>query len=145
MPFYETIFETGEHSVAEYADDDEALSAARAHHERATKGEPGRGESTPRNDLGEDGQRQVMDYPAERVVKLLKYDEHPATYMEDATLSTDVLNSELKAIIKNIAHDGVVNLFELESALRMLTDASVPDAGRHESMYKMKEVGELTL
>jgi hypothetical protein len=51
MPFYEVIFETGNHSLAQYENDEEAQSALKAHHERATQGRLGTPQSQPRNDL----------------------------------------------------------------------------------------------
>jgi len=143
LPFYETIFETGSKSVAFYDDDEEALSAAKAHHERAVKGEPGRGQSTERNDLGADAQMHVTDYPAERIVKLLKYDKHPADMMEDMTMSSDVARKEIDNLLKDKA--GVVNVMELAAQVRELANPVVDNAGRHESMFKMKETDELTL
>lgn len=139
MPFYEFIFETGSKSVAEFDDDETAKAAAVAHHERAIKGEPGRGASAARNDLGNEPQRHVADYPAERVVELLKYDVHPADLMADQTMSADVAKSELNDALKATTHDGVVNLMELAAAVREMANPLVTDPGRHDSMYKMKE------
>lgn len=143
MPFYETIFETGSKSVAFYDDDEEALAAAQAHHERAKKGEPGRGKSTPRNDLDSDSQQHVTDYPAERIVKLLKYDKHPVDLTEDQTMSSDVARKEVDAMLKDKA--GVVNIMELAAQVRDLASPLVDTPGVHESMYKMKEAEVLTL
>lgn len=143
MPFYETIFETGQNSIAFYEDDNEALRAAKAHHERAKKGEPGRGKSTPRNDLGDDVQQHVADYPAERIVELLKYDVHPADLMADQTLSSDVARKEVDAILKD--KTGVVNLMELAAEIRELANPIIDKESRQESMYKMKEVDTLKL
>lgn len=142
MPFYEMIFETGSKSVIEAESDEAALSAAKAHHERAIKGEPGRGSSTERADLAPDDQRFVADYPAERVVKLIKYDQHPASLFEDQTMSADVAKSELNAILKKMG--SVVNLMELAAEVRELANPLVNDAGKQDSMYKM-EGKELTL
>lgn len=70
MPFYEVIYETGAYSVAEYADEKEALGALKSHHTRATNGEVG----------GPPG------HPAERIVKVFVYDQHPYdSLIADAT------------------------------------------------------------
>lgn len=39
MPLYEVIYENGDHSIADYPDDEAALAACQLHHERATRGE----------------------------------------------------------------------------------------------------------
>lgn len=145
MPYYETIFETGSKSIAFYENDEEAMTAAKAHHERAKTGEPGRGASTPRTDLGADPQQHVADYPAERVVKLLKYDEHPADLMADQTMSADVAKSEINDALKKSTENGVVNLMQLAAEIRELANPVVADPGRHDSMYKAKEVDTLTI
>jgi hypothetical protein len=146
LPFYEIIYETGNKSVAEYADDEEAISATQAHHERAIKGLPGRGKSTPRADLG-DGAPQVMDYPAERISKVLRYEKHPASLNEDMTMSADVARSEFENMIGD---SKVVNLMELSGKLRDLANpltvaAQNGEHDRHASQFKMKEDGEVEL
>lgn len=142
MPFYEIIYETGSKSVAEYESDDEAFRAIKEHHERAKKGEPGRGMSTPRHDL-EPGAAQVMDYPAERVSKVLVYDVHPASLNEDQTMSADVAKKELEGVIKGATKNSVVNLMEVSGAIRDLSYPLVADVGTQDSMYKMEAAREL--
>jgi hypothetical protein len=142
MPFYEIIYETGNKSVAFAESDEEMLQGAQNHHERALKGEPGRGASTPRHDLG-DGAPQVQDYPAERIVKILRYDKHPGDLNEDMTMSADVLKKELEGELKG---KDVVNLHEVAAAIRELANPHDADgAGKQESQYKMKEDKELEL
>lgn len=142
MPFYEIVYETGSKSVIQADDDKQAMSGIKAHHQRAIAGEPGRGQSTTRSDL-EGNAPQVLDYPAERVVKVFKYDTHPADLTADQTMSKDVVKSELDALLKS--KSDVVNLMELAADIRDLANPIIADAGRHESMYKMEASSELPL
>lgn len=143
MPFYEVITEPGNRSVMFAESDEEALSGLENHHERAIKGEPGRGKSTPRTDL-EPGAPQVMDYPAERVKRVLVYDRHPADYNEDMTMSSEVLKKELDGLLKG---EKVVNVMEFAAKIRDLTNPifNEDEIGRHDSQYRMKESKELKL
>ncbi len=52
MPWYEIVYETGNHSVAFYGSDDEANVALNAHQERARSGETATPQSTERTDIG---------------------------------------------------------------------------------------------
>jgi hypothetical protein len=140
MPFYEIIYETGSKSVIQADDDEQALSGVYAHHKRAIAGEPGRGKSEPRSDLG-DQAPQVLDYPAEQVVKVIKYDVHPADLNADGTMSRDVLKTELDTLLKD--SPAVVDVQEFAARLRELL-SPVVESERHESMYKMDGT-ELTL
>lgn len=132
MPFYEVVFETGSNSVAEYADDTEALSANQIQHDRARNGMPG----------GPTG------HPAERVVSILKYDKHPADFGADQAFSADVASKTVSELIKEYTDDnGVVSKTELAAAILRTSDATVNvnDKMPGESLYKMKEKGSLTL
>lgn len=140
--WYEIIYETGWKSLAYYDDDEEALSAVTAHHERAKKGEPGRGKSTERNDLADDPQQHIADYPAERIVKVLKYDRHPADLHQDQTMTTEVFTEELANIL---AGKNVVNLMEVAAEIREMVNPVILEPERHGSMYKMQSVEELAL
>lgn len=141
--YYEVIYESGAHSVAEYADDDEALSAINAHVERAKAGEPATASSTTRTDV-EPG--PTTTWPAERVVKVLVYDRHPDDYSSDANnVTADVANKTVADIAKGLADkNGVVSMQELAVAVAQSTNPRV-DSKPHETNYKMKEVRELEL
>lgn len=143
MPFYEVVTEPGNRSVMSAESDEEALGALKNQHERALKGESGRGKSTPRHDLEPDAP-QVMDYPAERVKRVFVYEKHPADYNEDMTMSSEVLRKELDSLLKG---EKVVNVMEFAAKIRDLVNPihNEEDIGRHDSQYRMKEDKELKL
>lgn len=146
MPFYEVIFETGNHSIAQYESDEEAQDALKAHHERATQGKLGTPQSTPRNDLTDAdltlaGQTQ---WPAERIVRVLKYDNHPADWGVGQSFATGDLSSHTQALINALDKDGTVSIPALAAQIRDMTNPQA--AGRenpHDSSYKMDASGEL--
>src|SRR6476619_1281754 len=106
MPFYEIVYETGNVSVAEYADDAEALEGAGAHDKKAREG----------------GQAGPQGGPAERVAKIYKYAEHPDNYNTEQTASADVLQKEVSELIKALADkNGVVSIDQLTLEVRGLT------------------------
>lgn len=123
MPFYEVIYETGADSIAFYESDAEALEAVQLHHERAVNGQPG----------GPAG------FPAERVVKLLRYDAHPADLPLE--VSDDVAKKVVADAIKE--QGGTVNLNELSSAVLPRARKTSPEP--HESKYVMAEAEEVSL
>ena len=130
MPFYETIFENGRCSVVECASDEEALEGAKAHHERAKAGLPG----------GPTGE------PAERIVKLLKYDEHPNNFNLADTLPADQLEAEVKSLINELKDkNGIVAVGVLASEVRGLSHPMHRVSGAHDSKFKMPEVAELVI
>lgn len=132
MPFYEVVFETGSNSVAEYADDAEALAANEVQHDRAKSGLPG----------GPTG------HSAERVVAILKYDKHPAEFGADQAWSADVATKTTAELIKGLADEnGVVSKTELAAAILNTSEAIVrlEDRKQGESLYKMKEKASLDL
>lgn len=124
MPFYEVIYETGSHSIVSAESDEEALSGIKEHHKRAVEGRVG----------GPAGN------PAERVVRILKYDRHPADFGEEQTVSKEVLEKELKELLKQ--SDDVVHVPEVAAALRDISNPLV-ESGPHDSNYKMQEAEEL--
>lgn len=130
MPFYEIIYETGAHGVAYYESDEELSAALKAHNDRAMTGERG----------GPSGN------PAERIAKVLEYDEHPANLNQDQTLSADVAKKELDAALKAATNaDGVVSIPELAAAIRDISRPIV-DANAvspHDSIFKAKEKKEV--
>lgn len=72
MPFYEIIYENGDHSVACYDNEEEMLSAVKEHHDRAKNGLRGNPEGT----LTETG-TPVGAVAAIRVARVLEYEDHP--------------------------------------------------------------------
>jgi len=131
--FYETVFETGRNSVASYDSDEEALNAAREHHRRAVHGE--------RCLLSE-----PTAPPAERIVKILKYKTHPNDLNVDQTMSEEVLKKELSELVSRLKDEnGVVALDQLSVEVRGLAHPIAVEAGPQDSIFKMKETGELSL
>lgn len=143
MPFYEVVYETGNRSVMSADSDEEAIQALQNHHERALKGEPGRGTSTARMDLGEDAP-QVFDYPAERIARVFVYEKHPVEYNEEMTMSADVLKKEVSEALKGKT---VINVMGVAAQVRDLANPVYfeEEIGRHDSQFKMKEDKELDL
>ena len=129
--FVEIIYETGTKSVAQYKDEDEMMSALKAHHDRAKKGE--RGLSSEPN-----------SHPAERIAKVLVYNKHPSELNPEQTMSADVMSKELTNIVKNVTDAGAVALPDVVAAVRELSNPVVEDAGPQESMFKMKEEKVIT-
>jgi len=122
VPHYEIVYEDGSFGVANYADDDEALAATQAHHERATK-----------------GQSSILSEPnapkATRIVKVIRYDEPPGDLHESQTLSEDEVNSRLKDLVAGASADGVTDLRALAAGIRDLSNPFV--AGEpHDSNYE---------
>jgi hypothetical protein len=131
MPFYEVVFETGRSSVGFAENDEEALEGAKNHDERARTGQQG----------GPQGG------PAERIVKLFKYDKHPDDYNSDQTASADVVGSEITGILDRLKDsNGVVNIQQVAAEVQGLSHPMVREReNMHDSVYKMESVGELTL
>lgn len=127
MPFYEVIFETGVHSVANYEDDNEALRALEAHNTRAMKGEVG----------GPTG------HAAERVKRVLKYDKHPAEVGENQNVEVNALKEQVGAVIDNAALGDEVSVPEVAAGIRNITSPLIMDNAPFESDYIMAESGEL--
>ncbi len=144
MPFYETIFETGDHSIAFYEDDEEASRAMGAHHDRAINGESGKAHSTPRNDLP--STVPDPDFPATRVTRALVYENHPADYGVGNEVEAKEAGAKLQAAVKELTNDSTINVHELANAVRELSSPLVVQRGnRHDSSYKMAEGRELEL
>jgi hypothetical protein len=145
--FYEIIYETGDKSVAEYANDEEAMSAINAHVLKAKSGESATPMSTDRYDLGPDAPVGNSQWPASRVVKVLVYKKHPYDYIHSASaVSAEVAKKVCSECINDIVdEDGVVSIPDLVAALTDTTRPLVDGAGAHESAYKMKEDRELAV
>jgi truncated hemoglobin YjbI len=120
MPFYELITEPGNNSIMECENDEEALQAAQNHHLRALNGVEG----------GPTG------HPSERVVKLLRYERHPADMVIN---QADQVEAELADAVKTLKADGEINVEELAAAVRSIANPLVADKERQGSMYKMAE------
>lgn len=121
MPYYEIIFENGEYSIANYENDEEALTAIHTHHDRAAVGEKA-------------GSWEGAN-PAQRVKAILVYDEHPG--VDNPNLSVD----QIKDVLDKF-DEGSINIHELSAALRDEISPLV-ESEPHESNYKMKELREL--
>lgn len=125
MPFYEIITEPGNSMVANYENDEEAISAVKAHHTKAVTGEVG----------GPTG------HPAERIVKVLKYERHPGDYGSEGLIPVD----QLSAIASQHTKDGLVNVEAFAMGMRNQVSPLVNDnnAGRHDSRFVMPETESL--
>lgn len=137
MPFYEVIYETGNHSIASYEDDEEANQALTAHNDRAKSGQPGTPESTARPDVPD---QSTQTWPAERIARVLVYNDHPATYNESQAVDPNVLQQAAEA---NTNPDGTVNAMQAAASIREATSPFVPQEGPHDSSYAMQADHEL--
>lgn len=129
--FYEIIYETGNYSVACYENDDEALQAISEHHRRAVSGEPAQATNSQ---MG----------PAERIVKVLKYDEHPANFLESQAVPVGDVTSAVEEAISKFKVGDLVSVPEIAGAVREMTSPLIEDSAPHESNYKMDSVDELS-
>ena len=123
MSFYEVIFETGEYSVLEADSDDKALEFAKEQQRRAVAGESG----------GPGG------WPATRVARVLKYDEHPGEYIASGMVSA----KDAKAAVDSVAVGDQVSVWEAAAAIRDLSNPLHAESEAHDSNYKAPEVAEL--
>lgn len=123
MPFYEVIFEVGEHSVMFDDDDEKVRAAVEIQHQRAKSGLPN----------GPAGDR------ADRIVRVLKYDTHPGDV--STTLPEKDAKAHLAAALEAATSaDGKVDLTVLASKVEL---RAIIDTPAHDSNYALKEVGEL--
>lgn len=130
MPFYEICYETGRMSVAEYASDEEAQSALKAHNDRAVNGELG----------GPIGQ------PAERIAAVYVYKQHPNDFNDVQTMSAEVLEKEVGGLIKSLADEnGVVAVDQLAVEVRAISHPMQEAKKPFGSVYRMKEQKSLDL
>lgn len=127
MPYYEIITESGTNMVGCYDSDDEMMSAVKAHHERAKKGQVG----------GPSG------HAAERIVRVEKYDNHPGEVT--AGMSADVAKKELATLVDEYSEGGVVDVEALALAARRLNSPLVAErTDRQSSMYVADAVETFT-
>ena len=130
MPWYEVVYETGNMSVGNYADDEEAKAAIGEQDKRAREG----------------GQAGPQGGPAERVVKIYKYSKPPNDYNPDQTATADVLKSEVGALVDGLADaNGVVNIAELSMQIQALSHPMQAKENPFDSQFKMEHESELTL
>jgi len=123
VSFYEVIFETGEYSVLEADSDEQALKFVKEQHRRAVDGESG----------GPGG------WPASRVSKVCKYDEHPGEYIASGMVGL----KEAQAAVESVAMGDQVSVWEAAAAIRDLSNPLKAESEAHESNYKAPEASEL--
>lgn len=145
MPkFYEVIYETGNMSVLSVDNEDDAKDALKEQHKRAMQGKPGQLESSssPHPFTGE---YQPQTHAAERVKRVLVYDQHPADLAEQTNAHKDVFSKHIKALIA--AHTDENGIVDRDMVAQGLYVPTVnPDAGAHESKYtSAAEAEELSL
>jgi hypothetical protein len=128
MPYYEIVYEPGNHSLAHYESDEEATNALNAHHERAKTGEAGiTGSGGP-------------EWPAERIARVFVYDNHPADFGVGQKVKADDVISQVSSMADA---DGLVNAPEAAAAVRASTSPFVEPSEAHGSIYAMPETHEL--
>jgi hypothetical protein len=132
MAQYEIIYEDGSHSIANYANDAEALMAGGEHHKRATEG----GRALLSDSVGR--------VKATRIVRILKYDGEPGQYNPAQAVSADVAKEEVAKALEDSIEDGVVHLPSLAARIRDISNPFVV-SDVHESNYKAEEAKELKL
>lgn len=124
--YAEVIYETGSHAVLSYENIDDLKSGLLTQHQRAVKGEVG----------GPTG------HPAERVTKVLLYDEHPADYNASGTISA----KDLASLADSLSVGGQISANELTQRLAYMTSPVVlPAEGRHDSIFVAPSTDELAL
>jgi hypothetical protein len=138
LPHYEVIFESGNTSVIEGENDEEALAGVKEQDRRAREGESGGPAS--------DDPATAANWAAERIAKILKYDKHPGDFNPDQTMAADQLKSEVGALIDALADEnGVVRIDQLAVEVRGISHPMVSKEHPHDSQYRMKETDVLTL
>lgn len=128
MPYYEIIFETGEVAVACYEDDDEALAAAKAQHDRAVAG----------------GVAGPAGGSATRVKRILRYEDHPGDYRASGQLDATELKKEVNALVKAMTDPaGEISVMKFAEEVKSIVHPMVAAEGPHDSRFKAKEAAEL--
>jgi hypothetical protein len=148
MPYAEVIYETGAKSVVQYDSIDDLKGGLKEHHQRAIEGRPGASQQqTARTDVDPNdfavmpSVETMMARPAERVHKVLLYDQHPGDIQPK--VQADTLNSLIDGMKKD---DGSVDQNQLIAAIRDEASPVLPvEAGRLESIYKAEPTEELDL
>ena len=122
---WEVIYETGSHSVVQPENEEDAKEALKEQHRRASAGEQG----------GPTG------HAAERVKRVLVYDDHPANILN--TMHKDEALARAKEVVNELADEnGVV---DLSAVGREIEYRPRVESGPHESNYRMDETDELDL
>lgn len=119
--YYEIIYETGEHSVACYQDDEEAARALSEHHRRAMNGEKFQTRDPQDTPAG----------PATRIKRVIKYSEHPVDLTESGVINTNTASS----LVSKLSQGDLVSVHELTAALRDEINSTI-SGGPHSSNYK---------
>jgi len=147
MPFYEIVYETGRHSVANYKDDAEAAQALSTHHSRAVSGTTSTPTSTPRTDLDPNDPSlpsAQAEWPAERISAVFKYDNHPADYLAGQEISAADLTRSITSMVGALEQDGTVSVPQLAAQIRDLTNpTTLGQREPHDSNYRMEATGQL--
>lgn len=144
MPYAEIIYETGNKSIAFYDTEEEMQSALSEHHRRAINGEPGSGASALRMDL-DPGETRIGTWVAERIKKVLLYDEHPTDFGADQLVDSAELKKTVDEAIDANEMNGVVFAPGIAALVRDATNPLVSEPGAQDSQYKAPETGELDL
>ena len=126
----EIVYETGRVSVGQYDDEKQLKEALKNHNDRAKNGEVG----------------GPIGAPAERIAAVYLYDKFPGNFNPDQTMSAEVLNKELSALVKASADDNdVVAIDQLVNKVRGLSHPMNEKVSGFDSRFKMKESGKLDL
>lgn len=152
MGYAEVIYETGDKSVVSFDTLDELKAGLFEHNRRAINGEPGSAQDyLERDDIEPELSRQaarVAERPAERVKRVLLYDKHPADFSPVGNEGNQPVDAATVVDLVSGMTDsaGKINLHQLNNAMRDEASPVYPRSqGRHESMFKMKELEELDM
>ena len=128
MPYYEIIFENGEHSIMFADNDAECLLGVGEQHRRAKAGELGAQPLSPSN--------SPATHSAQRIKRVLKYDTHPADFNVVVTVD------DVRAAVDAVAIGDLVSAEQAAAAIRDLRSPLVMSSP-HDSNYKQVESAEL--
>ena len=124
--FYELVYENGDSSVMQADSDEEALEGIKEANKRAVSGQ---------KSLASD----PSSPPAVRIKRVFAYDKHPNEYNVEQNVKASEASEALKALTENSS----VNIPQLVSTLRGLTDPMVNNSAPHESKFHMEATREL--
>lgn len=149
MPYAEVIFEPGASSVLYFESEDELKGFLLEHNNRAIAGQPGapqdqveRADLDPSDFAIMPSLDRMKSRPAERVSRVLIYENHPAE-LYNSRVSADTVNSLVAGMASD---DGTIDHEQLVRALRDEASPVYPlDQGQHESLYKTEASGEMDL
>lgn len=132
-PYYEVIFEPGDHSLAYYDDDTTANTSLLKHQEMAKDGTPATPPSEERTDLSpsDTAVGDSATWNAQRIERVLVYEEHPASYVPTSN------PQEIAASMPDATPE------EVAAAIRASTSPFVNPEGPHDSVYAMQADREL--